>query len=120
MRFPFLFLAPALVSQADADPRRELEPFLEQHCYDCHDDFDPEAGLNLLDLKFDPENETNREAWEKVFHRVESGEMPPKKEKRPEAGARTGFLKTLKTPLITADKKDILTNGRVHSRRLTA
>ena len=67
MRFPFLFLVPALVSPAGADLRRDLEPFLEQHCYDCHDDFDPEAGLNLLDLKFDPEIETRISQYEMAF-----------------------------------------------------
>ena len=96
MRILSLLLAPALVSLAAADLRSGLEPFLEQHCYDCHDDFDAEADLNLLDLKFDPSNDANRKTWEKVFHRVETGEMPPKKEKRPEAEAQTGFLKTLK------------------------
>lgn len=120
MRFLFLILAPALVSLASADLRRDLEPFLEQHCYDCHDDFDPEADLNLLDLKFDPENETNREAWEKVFLRVEAGEMPPKKKERPEATVLNAFLKTLSPSLTAADQKDLATNGRVHSRRLTA
>ena len=120
MRILSLLLAPALVSLAAADLRSGLEPFLEQHCYDCHDDFDAEADLNLLDLKFDPSNDANRKTWEKVFHRVETGEMPPKKEKRPEAEAQTGFLKTLKPPLLAADQHDLATRGRVHSRRLTA
>ena len=26
------------------------EPFLENHCFDCHDDETSEAGLNLLEL----------------------------------------------------------------------
>ncbi|MEJ6642746.1 MAG: DUF1592 domain-containing protein [Akkermansiaceae bacterium] len=120
MRVRILLLTPALISLANADLRSDLEPLLEQHCYDCHDDFDPEAGLNLLDLKFDPSDKANREAWEKVFHRIETGEMPPKKKKRPDAGMQTEFLKTLNPPLRAADLKDLATNGRVHSRRLTA
>ena len=58
MRFLFFFSALATCLQANV--RKDVEVFLEQHCYDCHDDIDNEGGLNLLDLKFDPENPENR------------------------------------------------------------
>ncbi|MDA7539301.1 hypothetical protein N8544_03240, partial [Akkermansiaceae bacterium] len=87
-----------------ADVRKGVEVFLEQHCYDCHDDIDNESGLNLLDLKFDPKNQENRAHWEDVFQRVEAGEMPPKKKKRPNSDAIAGFLKKLEAPLIEVDR----------------
>jgi len=96
-----------------------VEPFLEEHCYECHDDFDSEGGLNLLDLKFDPAEAGNLKLWEHVYERVESGEMPPKKKKRPEAAAAHDFLAKLAEPLIEVDRADLERNGRVHSRRLT-
>jgi hypothetical protein len=68
-----LFLLIALASFASADLREDLEPFLDQHCYACHDDIDAEANLNLLDLPFNPDNEANRKIWERVFERVEVG-----------------------------------------------
>jgi hypothetical protein len=79
MRFLFFYLVLATCLQADV--RTDVESFLEQHCYDCHDDIDSEGGLNLLDLNFDPENPKNRAHWEAVFQRVETGEMPPKKKR---------------------------------------
>ncbi|MGC6464701.1 MAG: DUF1592 domain-containing protein [Akkermansiaceae bacterium] len=119
MRRAIPLLLAALTSLATGDVRKDLEPFLETHCYDCHDDFDAEADLNLMDLKFDPTDKKNRAIWEKVFHRVEEGDMPPKKKKRPEKEALAGFLKTLGSPIHQADRQDLATNGRVHSRRLT-
>ncbi|MGC6426413.1 MAG: DUF1592 domain-containing protein [Akkermansiaceae bacterium] len=112
-----LFLA--LLLPAKGDVREALEPFLDQHCYACHDDFDQEADLNLLDLKFDPKDPENRAIWEKVFHRVEDGEMPPKKKKRPAAPDLEQFLKTLGSPLYQADRAELERTGRVHARRLT-
>ena len=88
----FLFFFSALATCLHANVRKDVEVFLEQHCYDCHDDIDNEGGLNLLDLKFDSENPENRAYWESVFQRVEDGEMPPKKKKRPDAEAIAGFL----------------------------
>jgi hypothetical protein len=114
-----LFLLIALASFASADLREDLEPFLDQHCYACHDDIDAEANLNLLDLPFNPDNEANRKIWERVFERVEVGEMPPKKKKRPEAKDLRNFLKTMEPSLIEADHKDLLKLGRVNARRLT-
>lgn len=121
MRFGFflIFLASCPTS-VSADLREELEPFLDQHCYACHDDIDQEGGLNLLDLEFEAGNRENRAVWEKVFHRVESGEMPPQKKTRPDPETLSHFLTNLKGPLIEADRRDLAQTGRVHGRRLTA
>ncbi len=93
--------------------------FLHQHCADCHDADVKKAGLDLTSLKFDPAAPTSRIAWEKVFHRVKNGEMPPRKHEQPPADARSAFLAELKKPLTAADAADIAKNGRVRSRRLT-
>jgi len=104
---------------ASAGLKEDLHPFLETHCYECHDDFDAEGDLNLVDLDFEPSKKTNRAVWEKVFLRVEEGEMPPQKKKRPEQELLHGFLKQLGTPLHHADQQDLESHGRVNGRRLT-
>ena len=119
MSYRLLFILPLLIVSAQADLRESLEPFLENHCYDCHDDLDNEGDLNLLDLKFDPSSPQNLKTWEEVFHRVELGEMPPKKKDRPEAKALKGFLHALEKPLTEAARRDLDEQGRVHGRRLT-
>jgi hypothetical protein len=118
MRFTFYFIT--LTSFVSADLHKEIEPFLENHCYSCHDDFDAEADLNLLDLPFNPSNPENRKIWERVFERVKTGEMPPKKKKRPEAADLAAFLKTIEAPLVEADRLELAKLGRVNVRRLTA
>lgn len=120
VRFTPYFLAASLLPiVAWGDLRTGLEPFLEQHCYDCHDDFDNEGDLNLLDLKFKPNDPNNQSLWQKVFERVEAGEMPPKKKKRPAHEDLEKFLGALETPLVKADQAELAIKGRVNSRRLT-
>lgn len=121
MRRTFLLTLPALFTALlPAELREDLEPFLDKHCYACHDDIDNKGELNLLDLKFDPGKAENRAIWEQVFRRVEDGEMPPRKKKRPGAEAISGFLKKLEQPLIKADRLVLAKSGRVNARRLTA
>lgn len=115
-----LLLLLTLSSLSPAKLREELEPFLEQHCYDCHDDLDHEGDLNLLDLDFNPNDQENRSTWERVFERVEAGEMPPKKKKRPAASDLYPFLTALEAPLIQADHQELQDTGRVNARRLSA
>ena len=65
------------------------ELFLENHCFDCHDDETKEADLNLLDLG--PVDEINAAVWKSVWAQVTMGEMPPKNKKRPDVIRRLAF-----------------------------
>jgi hypothetical protein len=115
-----LWAAPAPGSAADdADFRTQLEPFLETHCYECHDDLSSKGDLDLLNLPFDPNKKKNFNTWEHVFDRVREGEMPPEKEPRPDSSEKQTFLANLKTPLLETDRAKVAANGRVNGRRLT-
>lgn len=63
--------------------------FLENHCYECHDDESTKGDLNLLDLG--PADETNAAVWKSVWAQVALGEMPPKKKDQPETIERLQF-----------------------------
>lgn len=54
-------------------------PFLEQHCHDCHDAETKKGGLDLTALSLDA---AHLDDWIKVHAAVERGEMPPKKNSR--------------------------------------
>lgn len=114
-------LAASLLAPAAAQgfPPAPVVEFLERHCYDCHDDTTAKGDLNLLDLAYEPGDHANFEVWEKVFDRVESGEMPPEKEPRPEGASLAAFLTDLGGPLLAADQSDQAEKGRVNVRRLT-
>ena len=119
MRFLFLAILATQTSHAQSDIRAHLDPFLEQHCYECHDDIEAEADLNLLDLKFDPTDPANFATWERVFRKIHESEMPPKENKRPGGADLEAFLAALGQPLYDSDRAAIQTKGRVQARRLT-
>ncbi|MEM8953494.1 MAG: DUF1592 domain-containing protein [Verrucomicrobiota bacterium] len=117
----FLCTAPALSANAanqKLDPS-SIEPFMEAHCFDCHDDVVSEGDLDLFNLEFNPNDRNNLKVWELVFDRVRDGEMPPKKKPRPDPEDKSQFLAKLKTPLLEIDRADLAANGRVNGRRLT-
>jgi hypothetical protein len=90
--------------QLSAEPPRELRPFIEKHCADCHDSESAKGGLDFGKLSADLNQPEALAKWVRVFDRVDQGEMPPKKKARPEAGDKAKFAKALATDLVTADQ----------------
>ena len=114
-----LLCIPAQLSAENKKLPKSLEPLLESHCFDCHDDLTTEGDLNLYDLSFDLSSAHGFNTWSRVFDRIKEGEMPPKKKKRPSKSERAPFLKELNARLVAADRADIAKKGRVRGRRLT-
>ena len=56
--------------------------FLENHCFDCHDEETAKGDLNLVDLG--PLDETNAAVWKSIWAQVTLQEMPPKKKSQPD------------------------------------
>ncbi|MEM9281564.1 MAG: DUF1592 domain-containing protein [Verrucomicrobiota bacterium] len=97
----------------------EVELFLSDNCYDCHDDTVQKGGLNLLDLALDLSDPANFETWKMVHFRVSEGEMPPKNKKRPDNGELKEFLARIDKPILQVDREIAQMLGRVQTRRLT-
>jgi len=106
------------ISAADGRPLRALEPFLDAHCIDCHDDVDPEGGLDFYSLSTDLDDPEARRHWVLAFDRVAAGEMPPEDEARPDPDAADAFLATLGGALEAADRQRAARDGRAVRRRL--
>lgn len=85
-------------------PVQKLNPFFENHCVECHDETAKKGGLDLESLSRDPTDAESLRRWVRVFDRVQSGEMPPKKKPRPDVAALSAFLTALEGPLVTADR----------------
>jgi mono/diheme cytochrome c family protein len=113
-----LLLAPLGALHA-AEPPDAVRKFVEQHCLDCHDADSKKGNLDLDALKLDLGKRENFATWVKVFDRVESGEMPPKKKARPKAEELKSALEGLKESLIKADEARLAGTGRTALRRLT-
>ena len=87
-----------------AETPKNLRPFIEKHCVDCHDAEDAKGGLDFGKLPADLSQPETLAKWVRIFDRVDQGEMPPKKKARPEAGEKAVFTKALATTLVTADR----------------
>ncbi len=117
-KLPTILLALFSASQPGAASPANTELFLEQYCWDCHDDAKPKAGLNLMDLEFDPTDPHNLQEWTRAFDRVSAGEMPPKDEDQPEARDVEAFLQEMGNPLLGAWHQLYKEQGRTIGRRL--
>jgi hypothetical protein len=103
-----------VASAADEVPRA----FVENYCADCHDSEKKKGGLDLTALKVDFPDHENSARWVKIYDRIESGEMPPKKKARPPANESAGLLKWLRESLVTSERTR-MKDGRTGLRRLT-
>ena len=88
---------------------QNISPFLEQYCLDCHDDETSKGDLDISSLDYNLDDSHLLKKWEYIYARVKSGEMPPKKKKRPESGQLASFLNNLYTSVYEADYKIVKT-----------
>ena len=95
-----------------------LNQLIENSCIDCHD-ADSENGLDLSNLEFELNRKEAFARWEKVYDRVNVGEMPPLSEERPEASVLEAALHHLRTNLKAQSEINQASQGRVQARRLT-
>ena len=94
--------------------------FIEQHCAKCHDEDTKKGGLDLTALKPDYSDPEIFAKWVKVHDRIQSGDMPPKKEKkRPAAEDIKAMTGTLAQSLVGAERARLDVANRTGIRRLT-
>lgn len=91
--------------------------FLKEHCLRCHGPEKVKGDLRLDQLDSDFAKPSTLARWREVAARVQSGEMPPKKEPRPEPAQAQSFVRQLTARLDEAAAKH-RSAGRVVLRRL--
>ena len=96
----------------------DLDQLIESACIDCHG-AGTETKLDLTSLEMNFGDAKSFRNWVQVFDRVQSGEMPPSTEARPNEATRSAALKVLKSKLNHANRSSQAKKGRVPSRRLT-
>ena len=97
----------------------EPSAFLEAHCIECHDADTRKGNLDLTALKHDFGDAETFARWVKIHDRIESGEMPPKKQERPPATDLKAVTVWLQQSLTAADRARLDAEGRTALRRLT-
>ncbi len=109
-------------SHADEGSRAVLpeEHFsiVDSYCLACHDSLTEKGGIDLEALPFEIETVEAAETWQKVLNVMNSGEMPPKKEKQLTFEEKSAFLADLSRELVEARELLSDTGGVITMRRL--
>ena len=94
-----------------------VTPLVKTSCLRCHGDRTA-TPLNLARLGFDLTDHETYRAWEKVYQRLSTGEMPPATSPQPDTAAVETALGSLQRALVDAN---LLARGeqRTPLRRLT-
>jgi hypothetical protein len=121
MNFPISLLAgfAAIAPNAllSAEPPRAVvgrvhQAFFDAHCVKCHSAEKREGQVRLDEIPFELTTLETAERWQKVLAVLNSGEMPPADEPRPDDLAKANLLAELSDALVTA-RKAIGDQGRV-------
>jgi mono/diheme cytochrome c family protein len=108
---------PAKPQPQAAQPGSPQRALLNQYCVTCHNERLRTAGI-LLD-KADVSNVTvHSDLWEKVVHKIRTGEMPPAGLPRPDRATFDGFASWLETSLDRAAANNP-NPGRIPLHRLS-
>ena len=97
-------------------PPASVTAFVETHCVACHNERMQSGGLRLGADIF-ASMDGHAETWEKVLHKVRTGQMPPAPRPRPSAADATAFTSYLQTTLDAAAERQPQP-GRVGAHRL--
>jgi hypothetical protein len=101
-----------------AAPAFDTAAFTDKYCADCHDGTEKKGGLDLTSLPYSPNDPANFVHWVKVHDRLQAGEMPPKKKKRPEPPELDAFVQGLASRLMDSERETVAREGRATQRRL--
>ena len=107
---------PAELPKAELTEKHQF--FLEDHCYNCHDNSIQKGKVNLEALPLQITTLEQAELWQKVLNALNSGEMPPPDKKQPPQKAKADFLADLADTMVTARKVLSDAGGKITMRRL--
>jgi len=106
------------VSFADEPLEKKSAGFFDQYCGECHYE-DKSGGLDVSELKYEPNSRDNFATWVRLIDRVSAGEMPPKKaDKRPTQEEVAAFTRMVASPLTSYEKEATARDGRATQRRM--
>ncbi|HEY2343597.1 MAG TPA: DUF1592 domain-containing protein, partial [Chthoniobacteraceae bacterium] len=75
-------------SPRNVDFGKDIHPFFEKYCFDCHDAGTAKAEINLEQFDTAEAFWKNPKIWERVLVQLRDKVMPPAKKKQPDDGER--------------------------------
>jgi hypothetical protein len=104
--------------QVDPVFQDTIRPLLQRNCFTCHNAKLKTGGLNLETFATPESLTTDREKWELVLRKLQSGEMPPKGLPRPSQTEIAAASRWIESQFDRADAAAKPYPGRVTARRL--
>ncbi len=97
----------------------KVQAYIDAHCMSCHD-AESEKGDFRIDTLSPKVGQEDNQKWLEVMERINSGEMPPKKQKkRPPAEATAAVVEWISARLKEGEAARMAARGRVSYNRLT-
>jgi mono/diheme cytochrome c family protein len=90
-----LLLASSAVWGGAVNAAQPFDDFLNKHCIRCHGPEKEKGDLRIDKLSRDFRTGADTHHWAELLEQVNSGEMPPKEEKRPTEGEIATFVTSL-------------------------
>jgi hypothetical protein len=80
----------------------DLKPLVRESCVRCHG-VRTVTPLNLVGLGYDLTDHKTRKTWEKIYERLERGEMPPATAPQPDPAVIASALASMNNALVAAN-----------------
>jgi len=106
-------------ARAGNDFEQTVKPFFADHCVKCHGEKKQKGDLRLDTLPADFVGMSSSTHWTDILDRMNSGEMPPEKEPRPEPRDAARVVDWIATQLAEADSARHAVAERVSFHKLT-
>ncbi len=117
-----LIITPGFLSAAlgaPADFAAAVQPYFKQHCLHCHGE-EKQKGDFRMDTLSRKVGFENTPQWLEIMERINSGEMPPKKEKvKPTAEESARVVEWIAAKMKEGESARMAARGRVTYNRLT-
>ncbi len=111
------FFSCIAAAHAAVDP--QVSAYMEKHCLKCHDE-DVQKGDFRIDTLSPKVGHENNPQWVEIMERINSGEMPPKKEKvKPTAEASAQVVEWIAMKMKEGESARMATRAKVTFNRLT-
>ena len=108
----------AAPANSDKTWEETVKPFLQQHCFTCHDQRQARAGFRMDQLSTDFQQGDSADKWLEVMDNINLGSMPPKENPRPDPEESFAVVKWIAGQLHEAERAARQTGGRIPMRRL--
>ena len=113
-----LALLPVALAKGETTFDGAIQPFLAKNCYACHNSKVSSGRLNLEAYKNAAAVTQDRERWEHIVHKLETGEMPPKGIPAPDQADVNAVTRWVQGEFEKADRLVKPDPGHVTARRL--